>query len=313
MNQLRDPQGRHIHKLRLSLLDACNFRCLYCMPQNPRFLPKNKLMNREEIKKMVGILMDLGIDEIRITGGEPLLRSDFIDIVEDISNLKPKNLAFTTNGIYLSPLLPRLIKTKCHSINISLDSLDKKNFHKITGSPALKIVLKSILNAKAAGFHIKINVVLMKGFNDHEIEDFVKFSYEHNIEVRFLELMRIGQARDRFSKCFFSADEIIKRLKKISPLTPIVLPIDSTSFNFRLDNGAHIGIIASESRPFCKGCSRLRLSAEGLLRPCLMINQGFTLKNKTMAEIENILFQTMAMKPTQRIYEVMQPMNQIGG
>ena len=313
MKKLIDPHGRHIHKLRLSLLDACNFRCLYCMPQNPRFLPSSQLMTPKEIIHLVRILVDLGIDEIRVTGGEPTLRPDFLPIILELSSLRLKKLALTTNGIHLSPLLTSLCQTKCRSINISLDSLDETNFLKITGSPHQKKVMEAVLKAKEAGFHIKINVVLMKGINDHEIEDFVEFSKKHDMEVRFLELMKIGQARNHFTRHFFPAKKIVERLGNLSSLIPVVLPTDSTSFNYRLTNGAHIGIIASESRPFCKGCSRLRLSAEGQLRPCLMIDGGENLKNKTISEIKKILLKTMTMKPTDRIDEVVQPMNQIGG
>ena len=125
--------------------------------------------------------------------------------------------------------------------------------------------------------------------------------------------MKIGPARDRFHLHFISADEIIDRLKRTSALAPVDLPADSTSFNFKLKNGANIGLIASESKPFCTGCSRLRLSAKGEIRPCLMINHGTSLRNKSMREIGRILDKTMALKPIDRIYEVKQPMNQIGG
>ena len=313
MRKLIDPQGRHIHKLRLALLDACNFRCIYCMPQHPKFLPSKHLLKREEIKYLANHLINLGIDEIRLTGGEPTLRPDFLAIVEDLSELNLKKLGLTSNGIFLRRLLPMLSKTNCRHINLSLDSLEEETFLRMTGSRGLQKVLDSLFKAKEFGFKLKINAVLMKGINDHEIEKFVAFSGKYQIEVRFLELMKIGPARDKFNAHFISANEIINRLKKIFTLTPIILPVDSTSFNFKLGNGANIGLIASESRPFCGGCSRLRLSAKGDLRPCLMINQGINLRNKNEEQIMDILNKTMALKPTDRIYEVEQPMNQIGG
>lgn len=313
MKKLIDPHGRHIHKLRLALLDACNFRCIYCMPQNPKFLPSKDLLKREEIKYLVNYLVNLGIDEVRLTGGEPTLRSDFCSIVEDLSKLNLKKLGFTSNGIFLKRILPMLSKTNCKHINLSLDSLEEDTFLKMTGSKNLQTVLDSLFKAKELGFNLKINAVLMKGINDHGIEKFVEFSGKYHIEVRFLELMKIGPARDKFNLHFISADEIISRLKKISTLTPINLPVDSTSFNFKLENGANIGLIASESKPFCGDCSRLRLSAKGELRPCLMTNQGISLKNKSEEQIIDILDKIMALKPTDRIYEVSQPMNQIGG
>lgn len=313
MKKLIDPHGRHIHKLRLALLDACNLRCIYCMPQNPKFMAKDKLMKREEILRLSTSLVGYGIDEIRITGGEPSLRSDFLDIVKDLSTLKLKRLGLTTNGLHLEKLLPELAKTGLSNINFSLDSLNKVGFLKMTGSSQLEKVLESIFMAKELGFEVKLNVVLMKGINDREISDFVDFSGKYGIEVRFLELMRIGEAREDFDKHFISAGEIIEQLEELSVLKPVTLPIDSTSFNFKLENNAQIGFIASESRPFCGGCSRLRLSADGQLRPCLMKSEGISLVNKTNEEVLELLYKTMALKPTERIYDVSQPMNQIGG
>ena len=313
MKQLIDPHGRRIHKLRLSLLDACHFRCVYCMPQNPTFLPSNQLLKRGDMGLIVRTLVDLGIDEVRLTGGEPTMRFDFLDIVNDLSELPLKKLSLTSNGLVLKKLLPELSKTLCQNINVSLDALNEDIFFKMTGSRHLKKVLDSLLRAKELGFLVKVNVVLMRGINDGEIEDFVNFSAKHDIEIRFLELMKIGPARKSFETSFMSAGEVMTRLGKRSTLTPIFRPKDSTSFNFRLENGANIGFIASESKPFCGGCSRLRLSAKGEIRPCLMMNQGISLKNKTRPQIQAILDKTMSLKPTGRIYEVTQPMNQIGG
>ncbi|MCB9059943.1 MAG: radical SAM protein [Halobacteriovoraceae bacterium] len=311
--KLIDAHGRHIHKLRMALLDACNFRCVYCMPNNPKFLPANELLSSLEIINLVTALVDLGIDEIRVTGGEPTLRSDFIEILEGLSELPLEKLSFTSNGTFSPGLLKQLENTNCRYINFSLDSLNPIGLKKMTGSSNLETILSRIFLAKEMGLVVKINAVIMRGLNDHEIADFVNFSAEHSIEVRFLELMRIGPARNSFESYFVSASEIIEKLKAFSELKPITLPVDSTSFNFLLDNGANIGIIASESRPFCNSCSRLRLTAKGELRPCLMTNEGISLKNKNICEITDILYKTMSLKPVSRIYDVDQPMNQIGG
>ncbi len=313
MEKLVDTHGRHIHKLRLSLLDTCNFRCIYCMPQNPIFLPTKALLSRNEFFEISKILVGLGIDEIRLTGGEPTIRSDFMGIVKDISSLDLKRLGLTTNGVNLKKYLPLLKETNCSNINFSMDSLNEKTFLKTTGSKDFKKVFDSLLTAKELGFNIKVNCVLMRGINDHEISDFIEFSGKYDVEIRFLELMRIGPGRNKFNEYFVSADEVVDELKKFSPLESIELPKDSTSFNFKLSNNANIGLIASESRPFCGDCSRLRLSAIGEIRPCLMLDKGFSLRGKSSQEIENLLFKTMALKPTERIYEVVQPMNQIGG
>ena len=182
--------------------------------------------------------------------------------------------------MFSEKILFKLSHTGLRYINFSMDALDSETFFKMTGSKNFQKVFNTLLWAKELGFNIKVNAVLMKDINDHAIEQFVEFSGKYHIEVRFLELMKIGPARDKFERHFISAKEIIDRLKNLSILTPLKLPVDSTSFNFKLQNGANIGLIASESRPFCKGCSRLRLSATGEIRPCLMINKGISLKNK---------------------------------
>jgi cyclic pyranopterin phosphate synthase len=283
------------------------------MPQNPKFLPAKQLLTRQQIADLAKILNSLGIEEIRMTGGEPTMRADFMTIARDLSALPLKKLALTSNGFYLKKYLKDLKSTNCQNINFSMDSLNKTGFYRMTGSHELEKVLESVFMAKELGFKVKVNAVLMRGINEKEITDFVEFSGTYDIEVRFLELMRIGPARNQFEQYFVPADEIINELEKISPLTTISLPRDSTSFNYTLDNKANIGIIASESKPFCGECSRLRLSATGHIRPCLMMDQGFSLKDKTESEVKEILFKTMALKPTDRIYEVNQPMNQIGG
>lgn len=311
--RLVDPQGRHIHKLRLALLDACNFRCLYCMPAEVTFLDKKELLTREEIFRLSKDLTSLGIDEIRLTGGEPTLRSDLLGIVEDLSTLDIKKLGLTTNGTKVKHLLPALKKTKCQNINFSLDSLGRENFKKITGRDDLERVLESIYFAVELGLNVKINVVAMRGINDHEVEDFVEFSRSTGVEVRFLELMKIGIARARFDQQFISADEMIGHIREKNILEVEQVPIDSTSFNFKVGNGGRIGFIASESRPFCSDCSRLRLSATGTLRPCLMLDDGVSIRQKGREEILETLFKVMALKPKDRIRDVAQGMYQIGG
>lgn len=313
MKQLADPHGRVIHKLRLNILDACNFKCIYCMPEGGEFLNKENLLGSDELISISKSMIDLGIDEIRLTGGEPALRSDLLEIAEGISQFDLNKFGLTTNGVRMKKLLEPLSKTNCNNLNFSLDSLNKVGFHKLTGMSVLEKVLESIFLAKELGFNVKINCVLMKGLNDREIEDFIDFSGKYDIEVRFLELMRIGSVRDNFEKYYFSADDMIDRLKAYSSLQKIDLPIDSTSFNYKLSNGSNIGIIASESKPFCNSCSRLRISANGTIRPCLMMSDGFSIRNKSTDELQEILLKTMSLKPLERIYETNHSMHQIGG
>ena len=284
--ELIDSYGRKIRKLRLSLLDACNFRCLYCMPLNPKFMPTSELLSKDEILRLSSILTDFGVEQIRVTGGEPTLRPEFLDIIERLSELKISKLSFTTNGLYVEKYLKSLIKTKCHFINFSLDSLNEKTFHEMTKSKDFKKVLSSILMAREMGFDVKVNAVVMKGLNDSEVFDFVEFAAKEKIEVRFLELMKIGIAREEHEKYFVSATDLIRKIKNKYLLKRMTQERDSTSFNYLTNDGANIGFIASESMPFCSGCSRLRLTASGQIRPCLMKNSGISIKNLSKEQLE---------------------------
>lgn len=313
ISRLEDQHGRHIHKLRVSLLDACNMRCLYCMPEKINFLPKKNWPKAQELIAICSELIALGIDEIRFTGGEPLLRDDFMDFVFGLDNQPLKKFGFTTNGIHLKKYLNELKNTNCKNLNISLDSLDRANFNRITKTDTLEAVLESIFMAKELGFNVKINTVLLKGLNDHEIHRFVEFAETYDIEVRFLELMRIGVVRNNFDNLFLSADTVIEQIKSRSNLERLEMPIDSTSFNFKTQNGGEIGFIASESRPFCGGCSRLRLGPEGKLRPCLMIDDGPSLRGLKSEEFPAFLKRVMNLKPMHRVKELQQPMYQVGG
>ena len=313
MKNLIDNKNRHIHKLRVSLLDACNLRCLYCMPEEVVFQDYKNLLSVPEILFICNELVKSGIDEIRLTGGEPTLRHDLLEIVNKLSELPLKKLGLTTNGTRILNLLPEIAKTNCQYLNFSLDSLNSEKFTTITRRPSFQKVMDSILKAKELKFTVKINTVLMKGVNSEEIEDFINFSSQHNIEVRFLELMRIGTANKRFNEQFISAGEVINFIDKRWDKTSLKVSKDSTSFNYKLSNNAKIGFIASESKPFCTACSRLRLGSDGTLRPCLMVNDGLSLRNKNSLEIAEVLQKIMPMKPRERIYSVNQDMYQIGG
>jgi len=270
-------------------------------------------MSREEIFRLASILVKNGIDELRLTGGEPTLRSDFVEIVKDLSTLETKKFGFTTNGRSLSKTLDEIKDTNCKYINFSLDSLNQALFKKITGKDVLEDVLHAIFKAKELGFQIKINVVLMRGINDHEVEDFIEFSGNHGIEVRFLELMKIGVVNAKDNDQFISASEVINQVQKNWQLNSVKRKIDDTSFNYVLENGANIGFIASESMPFCNGCSRLRIGPKGTLRPCLMMNEGYKIAGVGEEEVLELLHRVMDMKPTDRIENIEQPMYQIGG
>jgi len=284
MKTLIDPHGRRVRKLRLSLTDRCNLRCHYCMPVDTKFMDPAKYLSPDEITEIVQDLVDYGLEEVRLTGGEPLMRKSFAEIVSRLSRLPLKKLALTTNGIFLDQYFDVLKANGVLSLNVSLDSLDAENFKRITHGDHFPKVIANIERAVREGFHVKVNAVAMRGVNDHELLDFVAFSVKHQIEVRFLELMRIGYACGTQATQYISAAEMMERLKAHHELKPVMQALDSTSFNFLTETGAQIGFIASESQAFCGQCSRWRLSADGVLRACLLKDDGRTIRGKTLEE-----------------------------
>lgn len=310
---LIDSHGRQIKKLRVSLTDKCNLRCHYCMPIHQTFMSEEKYLSPFEIFEIVRELKTHGLEEVRLTGGEPLMRKSFAEIANLLGSLFLKKLSLTTNGILLEKHFDVLIDAKITHLNISLDSLNREAFKKITFGDHLNRVLANIVSAKERGFLVKLNVVAMKGINDHEVLDFIVFSQRYGIEVRFLELMRIGHARNDQRQQFFSAAELISKINKTHELTPVPVPNDSTSFNFRTDTGARIGFIASESQPFCGQCSRWRLSADGMMRACLLKDDGISFKNLSSEQRLTRYQDLLGMKPNLRPAEVNHQMNSIGG
>ncbi len=310
---LIDPHGRRIRKLRVSLTDVCNFRCTYCMPLGVRFQPSATLLPPDELVGMVAGLVEAGIGEVRLTGGEPLARREFREIATAVAALPLRKLGLTTNGYWLDEHLDFLADTPCRHLNVSLDSLRPETFAAVTRTPFFGRVLAAVLRAKAMGFTVKLNAVLIRGANDGEVEDFVAFSSEHGIPVRFLEYMKIGPEREQHERLFVSAAEITERLAARHTLTPLDAAPDATAYSFRTEHGAEIGFVASESRPFCATCSRLRLSPRGMLRACLMSEDGRDLRGVPREDYADVLRSVLPMKPFHRLPEIAQPMYQIGG
>lgn len=305
--------GRPLTKLRVSVNDVCNFRCNYCMPKAPTFHHEKELLSAFQISSLVQKLSFYGVDEVRITGGEPTLRSDLIEIVRQLGQLSLKKISITTNGSHLMPLLPALSEGPVRALNISLDSLCPEAFKKIAKRDDFNKTYQAILKARDFNFKVKINMVVMKGINDHEIMDFVRFSENEGIEVRFLEVMNIGVVRPNFDQWFMPAHDILQKIKNYTDIKVLPIPFDATAREYKTNSGAKFGIIASESLPFCGGCSRLRLSSKGILRACLMKDEGLDIRFSTEEEIAVALQKLALNKPTERIKEVAQPMFQIGG
>lgn len=303
-------------KLRLNLLDACNMRCLYCMPEDQKFNKIQDMLSPKQISSIVENLSTFGIEEVRLTGGEPLMHPQFRQILLALKSCNLKKLAITTNAILLDKEMDFLLENNIKDLNISFDSLIESSFNFITKTDKFKQVFNSIIKAKELGFNIKTNAVMLKNINFEEVEQFLEFSSKYDIEVRFLELMKIGQALQYFERHFVSADQIIEKISQSWQLSKIQMPDDSTSFNYiatKENMVARIGFIASESKPFCNGCSRLRLSNKGILRPCIMINEGPDISKTPLESYETVLNDLINQKPNYRIEKTNIKMNEIGG
>jgi len=310
---LVDKHGRRLRKLRVSLTEACNLRCVYCMPEHATFAHANELLSPTEIVDIVSDLAELGIEAVRITGGEPTLRPEFPEIARRICGIPSLRVGLTTNGFRLREHAASLAQWGMHGVNVSLDSLDPDNFRRMARGGDLAKVIDGIRAARDAGLVVKINAVVMRGMNDHELEAFHDFALVEGVEVRFLELMRIGEALPFFDERFVAASQMLARLERHSPLRAVGVEDDATAFKRVSQAGAALGFIASESVPFCGGCSRLRLSAKGTLRACLFKEDGISLRGVSRQELPDILRQVADLKPAGRIASIGQPMHAIGG
>ena len=307
-----DSHHRTMKKLRVSLTEVCNYACFYCMPEKMNAAPKNNLLPPAELYRIVSQLVLMGIQELRITGGEPTMRPEFTKIMSLLGSIEAANLNLTTNGQMIYRHLDFLKECNLKNINFSLDSLDPGRFEVITRGGSLHKVLKAVYKSKELGIHTKINCVALKGINDNEFIEFIEWGQKHDIEVRFLELMKIGPMVTQNARHFISAAEIREILRSYD-LENKLAPIDSTAKLYQTNRQSNLGIIGSETEPFCGNCSRLRLSATGTLRPCLMLNDGVNIKNLAPHLYPSTIQDLLKLKPTGRIESVPQAMHQIGG
>lgn len=310
---LEDAFGRRMRKLRVSLLDTCNLRCRYCMPESPRFMEESRRLSAEEFVRIARILVQEGIEEIRLTGGEPTLHPGLVEVARGLSDIGLKKLGLTSNGVRLERFLPDLASTQCRHLNISLDSLKRDRFAFLARRDGLKATLSSIDKALELGFHVKINVVVMRGMNDDELLDFIDFAAAGGVEVRFLELMAIGVMQSQQRERLVPAAEILTKLQEQGPLQRLNADHDSTSERYQHASGGVFGIIAPVTRSFCGTCSRWRLSAEGRLQACLMSEAGVDLKGASPEQIRMACRTVLNMKPQRGATHVSTPMHKIGG
>jgi len=287
VNLLKDSYGRTIRDLRVSLTDRCNFRCFYCLPHGePPIAPKEQMLTYEEIERACEIFVSLGIEKIRLTGGEPMLRRDIETIIQKLSKLKDGgllDLALTTNGYFLPERAQSLKDAGLDRVTISLDSLKRDVFKRMTGVDVLDKVLAGINAAKNAGLEpIKINAVIVRSHNEDEVADFAAFAREHDVKMRYIEYMPLDSGHDWSRTDVVSGKEIRERIEKRFPLTKINVARGSdTSSRYRFADGApgEIGIIAPVTEAFCGACSRIRLTADGQIRTCLFSTVEHSLRD----------------------------------
>ena len=283
---LRDSYNRPIRDLRVSLTDRCNFRCFYCLPHGePPIAPKEKMLSYEEIECVCEIFVSLGIEKIRLTGGEPMLRRDIETIIRKLTKFKPslQDLALTTNGYFLPERAQSLKDAGLDRVTISLDSLKRNVFKQMTGVDVLDKVLAGIAAAKKAGLEpIKINAVIVRGHNEDEVADFAAFAREHDVKMRFIEFMPLDSGHEWSRADVVSGKEIRASIEERFPLEPVGVARGSeTSSRYRFSDGApgEIGIIAPVTEPFCGACSRIRLTADGQIRTCLFSTVEHSLRD----------------------------------
>ncbi|MBU3642867.1 MAG: GTP 3',8-cyclase MoaA [Candidatus Nanopelagicaceae bacterium] len=293
---LIDKYGRVHRDLRVSLTDRCSLRCTYCMPFNfDKWLPSETLLTAPEIVKVIEIAVSQGIKEVRLTGGEPLLRPDIVEIVSRINALENvPELSMTTNGVALAKVANELAKAGLKRINISLDTLDWERFKRLTFRDRYDDVIEGIAAARAAGLApIKINTVLMRDINGDEALPLLKWALKESLNLRFIEQMPLD-AGDAWTRSnLITADEIYNQISSEFELTPVAERGSSPAEEFYINGGpATVGIIGSVTRSFCANCDRLRLTSDGQLRNCLFSNEETDLRsilrNRNLTEREKL-------------------------
>lgn len=305
-NQLVDLFKRKVEYLRLSVTDRCNLNCRYCAPSMPKPIQISKLLTFEEMHKVVVTGLKLGITKVRLTGGEPLFRKGVSHFVEQLCAIKElKDVSLTTNGTLLAGKARRLKTYGMNRINISLDTLNREKFRQLTGADKFKQVWDGIMEAVEVGFSpVKINTVVMRGFNDDEIEALAKLTLLYPFHVRFIEYMPIGIDPKSATDCFIPSAELKKHLET---LVGRLLPVQDGKFDgpakrYKFENAqGEIGFISSMSQHFCDSCNRIRLTSGGFLRPCLLSEEQVDVITKLRAgasdeEIESLFRQALVLK-----------------
>jgi len=300
-----DQFGRRVEYLRVSVTDKCNLRCVYCMPlEGLPWLRREEILSYEEIVRIVRVMAPMGLRRVRFTGGEPLVRRDLVDLVRMVAAVEGiEDLSLSTNAVLLADQAEDLRRAGINRVNISLDSLEAERVDAIVRRHgSFQRIMDGLAAAEEVGFApIKINVVLMKGENDHEIADFAEITRERPWHIRFIELMPTGSNLDLSAGQFLSCDEALRRIRKLGELEPAEGPSGNgpaTYYRFRGAPGT-VGVITPMSHNFCGSCNRMRLTADGHLRPCLFGSIQTNLRDPLRAgePLEPLIQQTLEIKP----------------
>lgn len=323
-----DQFGRHIRYLRISLTDRCNLRCVYCMPEKMVFLPREELLTDDELIRLACLFAELGFDKIRLTGGEPTVRPNLVEIVARMAALPGiREISMTTNGLRLKDLAEPLARAGLKRVNVSLDTLDPEKFRRITRWGRLEEVWEGILAAEAAGLTpIKLNAVVVRGYNDQDIVDLAALTIARPWQVRFIEVMPFADVAPFAQQVIVSTSEMIRTLEEeFGPLEPVGdgrLDGEARVYRIRGAVGT-VGFISPVSEPFCAQCNRVRLTAEGRLRLCLLRDSEVDLREPLRAgasdeELKALIRAAIWRKPwghglPEGVVPMARVMSQIGG
>jgi GTP 3',8-cyclase len=305
-SKLIDNYGRIAKKLRVSVTDRCNMRCGYCMPKNNiKWFDSTEVLSFEEIIRLSSIFANLGVEKIRITGGEPLVRPLIEKLIKSIAKIPHiKSIGLTTNGLLLSGRVKKLKSSGLNSVNISLDSFKEDRFKMMTGINGLGKVISSIQKARDVGFDVKINTVVIRGWNDDEVVEFANFARRTGITVRFIEFMPLDGTGIWRSDLVFSKKEMIEKLEsgigEVSPVLEQEISAPAKLYSFS-DGIGTVGFIPSVTEPFCNQCDRIRLTSDGRFLTCLFENPGYDIKSymrrgASDEELSQCLIQCTTMK-----------------
>jgi cyclic pyranopterin phosphate synthase len=323
-----DSFGRKIHYLRISLTDHCNLRCVYCMPEDMVFRPRAEMMQDEEVLFLARLFAELGFDKIRLTGGEPTVRAHIVDIVRGITTTPGiRSVSLTTNGMLLSKLADPLAAAGLGRVNVSIDTLNLAKFKRMTRGGDMETVWEGILAAEAAGLTpVKLNAVVVRGYNEEDVVDLANLTREHHWQMRFIEMMPFGGSTDLQTKQMVSSQEIQDRIEQsLGSLNPVSGgDLGGEARLYRIPGAqGDIGFISSVSAPFCADCSRARLTPEGILRMCLLRDDEVDLltplrAGASLEELRKLVLEAVWNKPwghglANGEIAINRAMNEIGG